>query len=161
MSFPERWKQYDENYWVSDQGRVKRVHKNGKEIILKPVPRDKTLRVKIYRNYVNLNKLVWKTFKGEIPEGYYVLNKNRCYTMNDVYSLKLFKVSEIKGRHHGRSVIDLKTGLVYPSTRFAGRKLNISHNWVGVICRGEKQSEKYKLEYYNEEKEYPYARRVK
>ena len=156
----EQWKQYDANYYVSDQGRVKRVYGNGKVNILKPLPRDKILRVKLYGKYITLNRLVWETFKGKIPEGYTAINKNGFYTMNDIYSLKLVKLSSLKGGRRTRQVIDLKTGVVYPSLRFAEKKLNVSHEWICKICQGY-PSEKYKLEYYDENREYSYARRVK
>ena len=87
---PEQWKPYDDVYWVSDQGRVKRIYKNGRVNYLNVHTRfkgDKQLRVKIRGKYVSLRRLVWETFVGKVPDGYGVVNKNKCYTMNDLYNL--------------------------------------------------------------------------
>ena len=65
MENPERWKQYDKDYWVSDLGRVKRVYKNGNVNYLSLVKRDstdKSLRVKIHNRYVSIRRFVWAMF---------------------------------------------------------------------------------------------------
>lgn len=160
-SAPEHWKQYIDGYYVSDQGRVKHIFKNGRTSYLTPVKRTKSMRVKIHSSNVTLNKLIWQTFKGEIPNGYTVLNRNGYHTIHDLQSLVLVKENDVKGGHKGKKVIDLRTGIVYPSARYAESKLKVSHNWICAICRGDKQSEKYKFEYYDEDKEYERMRRIK
>ena len=95
--FPEQWKRYDDNYFVSDLGRVKRVHRNGKETYLteqKRRPNDKSVRVKMYGKYVTVKRIVWETFKDKIPDGYCVAHKNGCFTMNDIYNLELIPIKQ-------------------------------------------------------------------
>lgn len=160
IDFPEQWKQYDKNYWVSDLGRVKRVYKNGREHILTPVKRaknDTSLRVKLNNKYVSIRRLVWQTFKGDIPDGYGVVNKNGCYTMNEIYNLKLLPLGQCKGNHKStrrKFVVNLDTGLVYPSIRESARRLNICYRTAWEICAGKIKKSKYHLEFYDENKRY-------
>lgn len=157
---PEQWKQYDENYWVSDQGRVKRVFKNGRVTYLIPQKRrkeEKTYRVKIYSKYVSLNRLVWETFNGKIPDGYVIVHRNGCYTMNELYNLKLIKKSDacrISGIAQRKKVINLDTGIVYPSTRAAAKYLNMSKTNVSYYCNNVVANPIYNLEYYDDDKNY-------
>lgn len=161
MDAPEQWKKYDDTYWVSDQGRVKRIFKNGNVSYLSAVPRsshvgDRTVRVKIHNRYVVLNKLVWKVFRGEIPDGYTVVNKSGYYTVNNVYNLRLVKLSVCKdaSESKGKKVIDLQTGIVYPSCRYLARKLGISHLTIIKCCNHLPIRKEYPFEYYDETKRY-------
>jgi hypothetical protein len=163
MENPEQWRQYDECYWVSDLGRVKRVYKNGRVYYLHAFPRcscrgDRVVRVRIHSKAFVLNKLVWQVFRGDIPDGYTVVNKNGYYTMNDLYSLRLVKISDCKKRSaisRGRKVIDLHTGIVYPSCRYLARKMGISHMTIINFCNHDRPSKKdYHVEYYDENKSY-------
>ena len=129
MSYGEVWKKYDDKYYVSDLGRVKRVYKNGRINYLNLVARSKTdtqLRVKLYRNYVPIRRLVWTMFNGPIPEGYAVVNKNGCKTMNELYNLELMPINQSKGLNkysRRKPIIDLDTGKVYVSSRVAAKHL--------------------------------------
>lgn len=158
--YPEQWKQYDENYWVSDQGRVKRVYKNGRVHYLSAVRRnkiDKSLRVKLHGKYVSLRRLVWKMFRGEIPDGHTIINKNGCHTMNELYNLICvpIKVSiNQNNKSKMKKVINLDTGIVYPSLRYAARRLHVTHSTVYHYCKNMSSTPLYNLEYYDEEKEY-------
>ena len=88
----EQWKQYKGDYWVSSEGRVKRVYANGHERYLTPVPRRKDYpgdgaRIKIYGKSVDIKHLVWEAFNGPVPEGYSITYRNGCRTMNDISNL--------------------------------------------------------------------------
>jgi len=157
---PEQWKRYDENYWVSDQGRVKREYKNGRVNYLTPVPRskgDKSLRVKICNRYVSLRRLIWKTFKGEIPDGYGVVNKNRCHTMNELYNLELLPINKcvaMNSKSRKKKIVNLDTGVVYPSSREAEKYLHMTHTTIVNYCLGKIKNPVYNLEYFDEDKNY-------
>lgn len=165
MDEPERWKQYDDKYWVSDLGRVKHVYKNS-EHYLTPKRRDnmcRSLRVKMNNKYVTLRRLIWETFVGKIPDGYSVINKNGCYTMNELYNLELKPMSQCiqaKAKSVGKRVINIDTGRVYASTRDAGRKLKISHTTVQDYCNNRILDKQFNLEYYDEKKKYKNMIRV-
>ena len=160
VAIPERWKKYDEKYWVSDQGRVKREYKNGRVNYLTPVKRDKTdkqLRVKINNKYVPLRRLVWETFNGKIPDGYGVINKNRCHTMNELYNLELLpknKCVALNAVSRRKKIINLDTGIVYPSSREAEKYLYLTHTAIVNYCLGKTKNPLYNLEYFEEEKKY-------
>lgn len=155
---PEQWKQHDENYWVSDLGRVKRVYKNGKEYYLKPVRRDEKdtrYRVKMNGKYISLQRLIWETFRGKIPDGYCVTSKYR--TMNELYNLQLIpriKRGELSGKSRRKKVINLDTGVVYPSVRSVEKYLPICHTSVTYYCQGKIKKPIYNLEFFDEDKSY-------
>lgn len=157
---PEQWRKYDDNYWVSDQGRVKREYKNGSVHYLSQAARhkkDKSLRVKLYGKYVSVRRLVWKTFKGEIPSGYTIINKNGCSTMNDLYNLICVTLKDSitqNTKSKCKQVINLDTGVVYPSVRYAANKLYVSHSLVSYYCQNKFKNPIYNLEFYDEDKEY-------
>ena len=160
MENPERWKQYDKDYWVSDLGRVKRVYKNGNVKYLSQVKRDskdKSLRVKLHCKYVSIRRLVWTIFNGEIPEGYAIINKNGCHTMNDLYNLVMVPMHDgvvQNNKSKMKQVINLDSGVVYPSVRYAGQKLHISHQSIAYYCRGKCKNPIYNVEYFDEDKDY-------
>lgn len=164
LNVPEQWRRYDDVYWVSDQGRVKRIYKNGSISYLTPRLRgDKnkkcdSLRVKLYGRYVTLNKLIWETFRGKIPEGYTVVNKYGYSTMNDVYSLELIslkKINKFSRRPTSKPVIDLKSGWVYPSCRDLARRLNTNHQTVRNWCQHKYKNDSKRFEFYDETRKYP------
>ena len=160
MSYGEIWKKYDDNYLVSDLGRVKRIYKNGNEHYLQYVPRSKTdrqLRVKIYHNYVPIRRLVWTIFRGEIPDGYAVVNKNGCHTMNELYNLMLMpmNVSKSLNRFSRRKpIIDLDTGNVYASSRIAAKHLFLTKTAVLDYCHGKINNPIYRLKFFDETENY-------
>lgn len=157
---PEQWKRYDENYWVSDQGRVKRVFKNGRVNYLTPIRRnavDRGYRVKLYSKYRNLNKLVWETFKGKVPDGYTVVNKNGFSTMSDIYSLKLMDRNKSCGLNvysRRKKVVNLDTGVVYPASRVAAKYLHLSKTTINNYCNKKTGKPLLNLEYFDEDKTY-------
>ena len=157
---PEQWKKYDEQYWVSDQGRVKREYKNGRVNYLTPVKRDSKdtqLRVKMHNKYIPLRRLIWTVFRGEIPEGYGVVNKNGCRSMNDLYNLQLLPMRQCVATNrysHMKKIVDLDTGIVYPSTRIAEKYLSVTHCTISNYCMGKVKNPKHNLEYFDENKRY-------
>lgn len=167
MEQPEQWKESKyKDYWVSDLGRVKHVYKNS-EHILTPVvhsKRDKSLRVKINNKYVSLRRLIWETFIGEIPDGYGVVTKDGCRTMNEVYNLKLLSLKECSALNRfsrRKEVIDLDTKTVYASVRLAGEKLFICSTTVSNLCKNKYKTKLYNLEYYDESKNYGRIEKLK
>lgn len=162
LNVPEQWKQFgDTPYYVSDQGRVKRIYKNGRISYLKPVPRGygsgNSVRVKILRKYYILNKLVWEVFRGPVPDGYTVVNKYGYLKINDVYSLRLIPIREAvkKGMpQKGRPVIDLNTGMVYPSGRVLAKMLNKPHTTINNWIARKYKSTPKRFECYDENKKY-------
>lgn len=158
---PEQWKQYDEKYWVSDQGRVKRIYKNGTEHYLKPCLRDphdiySGYRVKMNNRYYTLNRLVWETFNGKVPDGYGV-NGKLGKSIHDLYSLQLLSLEEcqsIAGKRRRRKVVNLKTGEVYPSVKYAEKALFFSKGGVSSRCNGKVKDDTLQLEWYDETKQY-------
>lgn len=154
---PEQWKRYDEKYWVSDQGRVKHVYKTT-EHYMTPQKRDendKSLRVKVNGKYVSLRRMVWETFNGPVPEGYAIINKNGCHTMNELYNLICVPMKDginINREAKKKKVIDLDTGIVYPSMRSAAEYLHTCHSTISYCCKKKRQRLMYNLEEYDEEK---------
>ena len=77
--------------------------------------------------------------------------------MNDLYNLKCVPIKEgIKQNDKSKmkQVINLDTGVVYPSTRCAAERLYVSHSTVTNYCRNKFKSSAYNLEYFDEEKDY-------
>ena len=66
-------------------------------------------------------------------------------------------LSECKsiGNHLRRKkVINLDTGIVYPSAREAGKHLYISKSAIVMYCNDQVLNPSYNLEYYDEDKNY-------
>lgn len=99
----ENWKVIAEypNYAVSDQGRVKSLnyHNEGREQILKlKKTNDGYLQVQLYkdgkRKYKYLHRLVYETWKGEIPENMQVNHIDEDKSNNRLSNLNLMTPKE-------------------------------------------------------------------
>lgn len=141
--YPEQWRQFrDTEYWVSDEGRIKRKYKNGKEVIQQGVRVNNSIKVAVYKDKLYLSRVVWETWRGEIPQGYVVSHKNGCVTMNDIYNLELIPKSEQtkKGKDlNSYWVEDTLTGKRYSSLRKAEKDLHIGRNTISTDIKGEQK----------------------
>lgn len=143
---PEQWRKYPKNelYEISDQGRVRRKHKN-KTTYLKPISNGYTLGVAILpgNKKTSLARAVWETFRGPIPEGYIVIYKNGCNSMPDLYNLDImeqrkFKSEQLAKRNVDRAikVKDNDTGVIYKSMRQAEKSLFVANGVIRDILLG-------------------------
>lgn len=155
---PERWKHYVDNVWVSDQGRAKRVFKNGNEYLTGFYDRyHKQMIVQIGTRNRNIKNMVYEAFVGKVPEGCYIVHKNGLKKDNSLYNLEMVSKSENGKRtaHKARShkVVDIKTRRVYKSARDAGRKLHCSNQMVYNIVNGVTKKPEFALYWWDEEEE--------
>lgn len=164
LSEPEIWKRYKEtDLFVSDQGRVKRVYRNGVETEVGWYDGRKTnpqMTVKVGKKDVYIKTIVYETFKGKPPEGYSIVHKNGLKRDNSIYNLEAISKQE-HGRRtgptsHSQKVADLDRGVVYRSAREAGRKLFCSYQMVNDICNGKTKKPEFNLFWWNEEEEKAY-----
>ena len=160
---PVQWKCWQGEYWVSDNGDVKRVcQKSGIVHKLNKYRKEESggFCVKIKGKHRYVARLVWETFRGEIPEGYVVMHKNGCRTMDDLTNLALvFKYDHVKYFYGGRAlrkkVIDLNTGIVYLSTIQASKALFCTHRTVSNCCNRRYKTSCLNVEWYDPDKIYP------
>lgn len=158
---PEIWKQYkNTNLYLSDQGRAKRVFKNGAEYEVGHMYKYSAsgqICLKMGKKEVPIKNLVYELFKGKKPEGLYIVHKNGLKRDNSIYNLELRTKSEhgkITGAYsNAQKVINKSTGIVYRSAREAGRKLYCSRQTVCEICNGERKKPIYDLYWLDEDNE--------
>ena len=152
---PERWRQYkDTDFYVSDQGRVKRIIK-GKEYELGFFAKHEskqTNTVKINNKNIPIKNLVYELFKGEIPKGYYVVHKTGKHD-DSIYNLEAITVQEHGHRigkfGNSRKVADLDKRIIYRSASEAGRRLHCSRQVVCGICEGKRKKPMFNLAWYD------------
>ena len=145
LKVPETWRRYrDTDLYVSDQGRVKHVYRNGSETEVgwfsNRKNRNPQMCVKVGRKDVYIKTLVWETFRGDLPEGKSIIHKNGMKRDNSIYNLEAVSCSECGRRTGSRSrsqkVADLDRKVIYKSARDAGRKLFCSYQMILDICNG-------------------------
>ena len=160
----EQWKSVKdyENYQVSNFGRVKRLgnNKNKKEKLLKPQKNNNGyLHVGLSKNGIKktfrINRLVYSTFVGDIPDGLEVNHIDENKENNKVDNLNLMTSKENKnwGTANARraaaqskavEALDKVTGRViftFPSTIEAHRQ-GFNQGNIAACCRGERKSHK-------------------
>lgn len=100
--FPEVWRPipgWEDRYKISTHGRVVNIQ-TGKEIQVK-VNNDDGYQVRLYRNHkqssYSFKRLMWRTFIGDVPNGYKVTSKA---SPNDLHleDLTLITQSELASR---------------------------------------------------------------
>lgn len=161
ISEPEQWRRYkDTDYFVSDQGRVKHVYKNGNEYEVgffdnNDWHKNHQQVVKIKNKHINVSKMVWTTFRGEIPKGKVLTHINGLKRDNSLYNLRPTTLKEL-GKKHGYKAgaqkcycKDNKT--IYPSAREAAKRLPISRQTVTDICNGKSRRPAMDFYWYDEE----------
>lgn len=140
--YPENWRRHkDTDFYISDEGRVKQV-KNGVEKFYEGTRDERAIRITINGERYNLPRLVWETFRGEIPEGYVIVHKNECITMNDLFNLEIKPKSEVyanAAKKRGKKVRDKKTGKIYNGLNDCARTLHHGINTVREDCEGRRK----------------------
>lgn len=139
---------------MADGSHKDGVYKNGKTKKLKTYRHRSLLSIKIHQKECNARRIVWETFRGSIPDGYDVRNKNGYKTWCDVYSLECVpkKVVQSEGaKSRGRKIIDLDTRKIYRSTRDAVKYLHISRQTICDYCNQRTKKPMLNLRWYSEE----------
>lgn len=153
----ERWVSLSDGFYVSDEGRFKRVYKNGNTHYLsiyrkKRVP--SILFVKLGMKEVNVRRTVWEAFNGPIPANHIVRNKYGYLTASDLFGLECVPKIEANrkgGKIIARKIRDKSTGKIYSGTREAAKALFISRQTVCDYCNGKTKRPLLRLEWYYEE----------
>lgn len=158
---PEQWRRYkDTDFYVSDQGRVKRIIKDREFELGFYDPTKQVTYVKIDKKNHIVKNLVYELFKGKIPDGYYVVHKNGMLRDDSIYNLEAVTVQKHGSRvgkyGNAQKVADLDKRIIYRSASEAGRRLNISRQSICHICRGMTKNPVYNLAWYDAENEKVY-----
>lgn len=163
----EKWKQYphDPHYFVSDMGNVKRVLDSGREYLHRPFIKKSKTRCPVAEVWLKgkertLARIVWETFKGEIPEGMCITHKNKMISDCSIYNLALISRSELGkatgGRARKRNVVDLNTGRIFKTVNEASRYLNCSNTTVADCCIKKYKDSCVNVAWWNAEDEIAY-----
>lgn len=158
---PERWKLIADNFYVSDQGRCKRIY-GGKDYEVGywgNDPSKHTNMVKLNNVSVPIKNLVWEAFYGKIPQGHCVIHKS-LKRDDSLYNLICVSRKEHGSRtgkySNSHKVVDLDRKVIYRSAAEAGRKLNCSRSAISSICRGEVKKTMFNVAWWDEENERAY-----
>lgn len=163
MIINEIWKDipgYEGLYQVSNYGEVKSLNyrRTGKEKLLKPRNNGKGyLQVCLCKNgivkFFRINRLVWQTFVGEIPEGLQCNHVDEDKENNRVDNLNLMSSKENNnwGTRNARvaaakskpvEAVDKVTGRViftFPSAKEAERQ-GFHRGNISECCKGERKT---------------------
>ena len=150
MEETEEWKQYkDTRYYVSTEGRVARRYSSF--FILKKVYYNHRASIvtKINGKAIPVGRMVWETFRGDIPEGMRIIRKDGSKSNNDLWNLECVTRSESsrKTRSKGRKVLNLDTGEVYKNSDEAAKKLYVHKRTIYNLCAGKSNRLGYRLEW--------------
>lgn len=146
----EDWKPHPRytKYEVSTEGRVRRYYKRGNFYhYLTPI-RDNhnNMVVQVGGRVQMLGKLVWETFKGEVPAGYVICQRNGCKTMCDIYNLYLGKKNHFRGGF--KKVVDTKEKKIYKDVESAAKYTEKSRWAIYQQCNGTTKKQRF---YYYED----------
>ncbi|MEO1780984.1 HNH endonuclease [Enterococcus diestrammenae] len=145
----ERWiPGYEYKYYANWNGQIFRVFKNGKKRELKGYVKGNLYCVKLsdgtrYREFP-FQRVVWMTFKGPIPDGYFVVRKTKIKTLNSMQNLRLRSFAQhgkkTGGLASSKEVILMdEDGSIldsWISARKAAKDLFVSYQTVMDICNG-------------------------
>lgn len=105
----------------------------------------------------DVHPLVWKTFNGEIPEGYVVNHKDECKTNNNLINLELLTIEQ--NTNYGTAIPRMKTSKskiiyqytlddklvgIYNSTKEAADSNNFDQASISACARGKEHCHTYK-----------------
>ena len=140
----------DTDYYIGRMGDIWRMRKK-KDVKINPYFKESGRIIRYCITYTRSDKkrtwkpvknFVWEAFKGEIPNGYVVYNKNGMKTDNALTNLAIMPLEEY-GRHYGprtartRYVLDTQTGKIYLGLRAAGEATGYTRQGVLEIVKGE------------------------
>lgn len=158
---PEIWKRYkDTNIFVSDQGRAKKVCKNGNEYEVgwmekSPKKTNRQVRVKIGRKDLYLKAMVWETFKGKIPPDCCLAHKNGAKLDNSIYNLYLTTKRDLGlktgYKSHSQRVVCLDNRKIYKSAKDCARDLDCMHMTIINACNGKVKNPLFNVYWYDAE----------
>lgn len=147
----KEWKKipFNENYAVNKDGEVANLKTCKK---LKGTERSGYLRVLIKGKNYSIHRLVWETFNGEIPSGYYVDHIDGNRANNSISNLRIVTQSEnmknaMKNGHKGQTPVlqyDKEGNLIkeYKTIQEAAYAMGVTHPAIrsainrGGTCRG-------------------------
>lgn len=154
---PKVYKRISDSYSVSSSGEVIRHTKTGNRK-LRTFMHNGSARVSVNGKQWILARLVWETFKGEVPDGYIVQHINGCQTMNDIYNLRLAKKErrmETVNRSKTHKIINMDTGEIYRNAEEASKSLHLHPQVIRSYCRGDRVKRPiYNLKYDDEDMAY-------
>ncbi|MBO0441522.1 hypothetical protein [Candidatus Enterococcus ikei] len=147
MQMNKKWiPGYENIYFATWDGHIYRQLKNGKIKELKGYVKGNMYQVKLSINGVckeyPFNRIMWETFKGEIPKGFLVVRKIAVLTENGMHNLTLRSKNQHGKRTGPRSrsqAVELlsETGVVidsWSSARKAAKDLFVSYQTITAIC---------------------------
>lgn len=143
VQIPERWARWrDTNYWVSDEGRIKHIYPNGKVVFMKGYRDNGVVKVHLGTSKYTFQNVVWEAWKGTIPDGYVIVHKNECITMNDLYNLEMITRREHARRQKlktGYWVRDMQTNKTYKSLRECEKAVHKNRKDITKDCNGQQR----------------------
>ena len=143
INYRQNWRKTKyKNVWVSDNGEVWNSNKGR---IVKSKVKGTSPQINVENTSITIAKLVYQTFKGDVPKGYIVVHKDHILENNFIGNLVLMKRSEYQKINNrvntGRKVeIRNKDGEVvkrYPTIKEFCRKNYISKSTVTQALNGE------------------------
>lgn len=175
----EIWKDiigYEGLYQISDEGNVKSLDrtvvassKYGKERIMhfKGKEMEKCVGTNGYSHVVlskegktktfDIHPLVWKTFNGDVPEGYVINHKDETKTNNKLTNLELLTIEgntnygtgtsrmrQSKSKQVYQYSLDGALVAIYQSTKEAAQTNNYDQATISACARGKKHCNTYK-----------------
>jgi len=146
------------NYYVTIDGKVFHKLPSGRYKKLKGSyehdNKYKRIRINIGGIKIPVSRMVWETFKGSIPNGYVVIHKNGCFTINELFNLELVKLDNgkhLKGKNsRTRKIINLNNREIYKGTRKAAECLRHSRKLLTDICNGNIKRVKLNIAWYDD-----------
>lgn len=147
------WKQIeDTNYYIDVNGRIKKIHKNKKEKILKTYRKGSIQIIKINGKQRNVARLVVESFYRKLKKDEVVVHVNGIILDNRLENLKIMKKKEA-GKITGalakqKTILLMENGeikQIFKGTREAERKLFISRQTVSDYCNNKVKHKMYDL----------------
>ena len=143
----EMWRKTPyESYWVTDTGMVWDAKR---AVGLKPIYINSgvhsiQLRIGKKQTLVSVGRLVWISFKGEIPKGYVVAFKDRNSANADLTNLLLMKRGDLMRFGYGTTQWIIQTDdqgkriAVYPTVTACAKKFGVSTPTVRDYLKGKR-----------------------